>query len=90
MFGGPKIKLDKDVYERDPVRFEIMKEFGYFVTESSGHFSEYVPYFRKREELIEKYCRKGYLGETSFYANCWPQWRKDADGSTLYHYNLLK
>ena len=53
-----------EVYERDPVRFEVMRYFGAFVTESSGHFSEYVPYFRKRSNLIERYCREGYLGET--------------------------
>lgn len=67
----------KEVYEQDPVRFEFMSYFGAFVTESSGHFSEYVPYFRKRPELIEQYCRKGYLGETGFYANHWPTWRAD-------------
>jgi alpha-galactosidase len=66
---------DPAIYEQDPVRFEIMLQFGAFVTESSGHFSEYLPYFRKRPDLIEKYCRKGYLGETGFYANNWPQWR---------------
>lgn len=67
----------KEVYEQDPVRFEFMRYFGAFVTESSGHFSEYVPYFRKRPELIEQYCRQGYLGETGFYANNWPTWRAD-------------
>ncbi|GHO83703.1 alpha-galactosidase [Dictyobacter formicarum] len=66
---------DPEVYEKDPVRLEIMLHLGAFVTESSGHFSEYVPYFRKRPELIEKYCRPGYLGETGFYANNWPTWR---------------
>ena len=67
----------KEVYEQDPVRFEFMRYFGAFVTESSGHFSEYVPYFRKRPELIERYCRQGYLGKTGFYANNWPTWRAD-------------
>lgn len=70
-----------EVYERDPVRFEIMRYFGAFVTESSGHFSEYVPYFRKRPDLIERYCRPGYLGETGFYANNWPTWREQNDVS---------
>ncbi|GCE46371.1 alpha-galactosidase [Thermosporothrix hazakensis] len=70
-----------EVYEKDPVRFEMMLYFGAFVTESSGHFSEYVPYFRKRPELIERYCRKGYLGETGFYANNWPTWRKQNEES---------
>ena len=68
-----------EIYEQDPVRFEVMLHFGAFVTESSGHFSEYVPYFRKRPELIERYCREGYLGGTGFYANNWPTWRADND-----------
>jgi alpha-galactosidase len=66
-----------EVYEQDPVRFEVMQHFGAFVTESSGHFSEYVPYFRKRPDLIEQYCREGYRGGTGFYANNWPIWRAD-------------
>ena len=67
-----------EVYELDPVRFEVMLHFGAFVTESSGHFSEYVPYFRKRPELIERYGREGYLGGgTGFYTNNWPTWRAD-------------
>ena len=70
-----------EVYERDPVRFEVMLHLGAFVTESSGHFSEYVPYFRKRPELIEKYCRPGYLGGTGFYADNWPDWREQNERS---------
>ena len=42
---------------KEKVRFELFRRFGYFPTESSGHASEYVPYFRKRPELIERYCR---------------------------------
>lgn len=39
------------------VRYDILKRFGYFVTESSEHFSEYVPWFIKagREDLIETF-----------------------------------
>ncbi len=69
----------KAVYEKDPVRLEMLKEFGLYVTESSGHFSEYVPYFRKRKDLIKKFCRDGYLGGSSFYADNWPVWRKNLD-----------
>jgi len=36
----------------EPVRVDLMKHFGYFVTESSGHASEYVPYFRKSAERV--------------------------------------
>ncbi|MDQ5853216.1 MAG: alpha-galactosidase [Chloroflexota bacterium] len=68
-----------EVYEQDPVRFEVMLHLGAFVTESSGHFSEYVPYFRKRPDLIERYTRPGYLGQTAFYADNWPTWRAEND-----------
>jgi len=74
-----KARENKELYEKDPVRFEILFYFGYFVTESSGHFSEYVPYFRKRPELIDKYCRDEYRGERGFYSKNWPRWRKDCD-----------
>ena len=41
----------------DMVRYEIMKRFGYYVTESSEHSAEYVPYFIKDKypELIERF-----------------------------------
>ena len=44
----------KEVYGEEPVRIELMKHFGYFVTESSGHASEYVPYFRKNAQMVEE------------------------------------
>ena len=39
------------------VRYEVFRHFGYFVTESSEHFSEYVPWFIKRDrpDLIERF-----------------------------------
>ncbi|QQE12022.1 alpha-glucosidase/alpha-galactosidase [Planctomycetota bacterium] len=72
-----------DVYEGDPVRYDMMKHFGAFSTESSGHLSEYLPYYRKRKDLIDRYCRDGYLGESRFYASNWPTWRKDGDKERL-------
>jgi alpha-galactosidase len=68
-----------EIYEQDPVRFELMFELGAFVAESSGHNSEYTPWFRKRPDLVERYMRAGYNGESGFYANNWPQWRAEAD-----------
>jgi alpha-galactosidase len=70
---------DPEIYDADPVRFEVMFHFGAFVTESSGHFSEYVPYFRKRPDLLERYTREGYRGESGLYAKNWPRWRAEAD-----------
>ena len=46
---------DPDVYEKDKVRFELMRRFGFFVTESSEHNAEYLPYFLKDDELVERY-----------------------------------
>ncbi len=74
-----RLENDAELLGKDPVRFDAMKYFDYFVTESSGHFSEYLPYYRKRKELITKHCGTRYNGESGFYANGWPQWRKDND-----------
>ncbi|MBO9127291.1 MULTISPECIES: alpha-glucosidase/alpha-galactosidase [unclassified Rhizobium] len=72
------------VPDDDRVRFDMLRRFGYFVTESSEHFSEYTPWYIKRghEDLIEKYnipldeyprrCERR-LGE-------WAQQRKDLEG----------
>ena len=43
-----------EIYAQEPVRIEMMKHFGYFVTESSGHASEYVPYFRKTARMVNE------------------------------------
>lgn len=63
----------------EPVRTDMMRHFGAFITESSGHLSEYVPYYRKRKDLLAKYTNTGYRGEESFYANNWPSWRTGQD-----------
>ena len=73
-----ELAKDPAIYEQDPIRFETMLHLGAFPTEGSGHSSEYTPYFRKRPDLVEKYAREGYLGETGFYANNWPRWREEA------------
>jgi len=48
-----------EIYRKDIVRTEMFKALGYYVTESSGHNSEYNWWFRKRPDLIEKYCTHG-------------------------------
>lgn len=45
---------DLNVYNQDLTKFEFLKYYGYFVTESSYHMSEYVPYFRKKDEWIDR------------------------------------
>lgn len=54
----------------EPVRIELMEEFGYFVTESSGHASEYVPYFRKTERMINEELSPRFTSE----ADHWFRW----------------
>ncbi|HCG76397.1 MAG: alpha-glucosidase/alpha-galactosidase [bacterium (Candidatus Ratteibacteria) CG_4_10_14_3_um_filter_41_18] len=49
----------KEIYNEEQVRNEMFFAFDYYLTESSGHNSEYVWWFRKRPELIEKYCTYG-------------------------------
>lgn len=70
---------DPEFLALDPVRLDAMLYLGAFVTESSGHFSEYIPYYRKRQDLIDKHCGSGYDGETGFYATQWPTWRANTD-----------
>lgn len=54
-----------EYYLPEKVRGEILRHFGYFMTESSGHLSDYVPYFRKSREALELYCdQPGFGGES--------------------------
>lgn len=64
-----RIESDPEEYGSDIVRNELFLAMGYYVTESSGHFSEYSPWFRKREDTLEKYCYRGTswnTGRTNF------------------------
>jgi len=47
-----KVKNDPEVANEEQVRNEMFLQFGYYPTESSGHNSEYLPWFRKRPDLI--------------------------------------
>ena len=49
----------KEIYNEEQVRNEMFFAFDYYLTESSGHNSEYVWWFRKRPDLIKKYCTDG-------------------------------
>lgn len=48
-----------EIYNEEIVRNEMFLHLDYYVTESSGHNSEYNWWFRKRPDLIEKYCIHG-------------------------------
>lgn len=57
-----------EIYNAEPVRNEMYLALGKYVTESSGHNSEYNPWFRKRPDLIEKYCTHGTNWNPGEYA----------------------
>jgi alpha-galactosidase len=52
------IKEEPEVIGSEKLRWDMAKATGYFMTESSGHLSEYLPYYRKRQDLLDKY--KGF------------------------------
>jgi alpha-galactosidase len=57
-----------EIYKEEQVRNEMFIHLGYYVTESSGHNSEYNAWFRKRPDLIEKYCTHGTGWNPGIYA----------------------
>ncbi len=58
----PKLRekmKDEYIYNQEIVRNNMFLNLDYYVTESSGHNSEYNQWYRKRPDLIEKYCLPG-------------------------------
>ncbi|NUM52902.1 MAG: alpha-glucosidase/alpha-galactosidase [Candidatus Hydrogenedentes bacterium] len=55
--------------ETEKVRIDILRRFGYWSTESNGHCSEYVPWYRKRRDRIARWIdrREWIHGETGGY-----------------------
>lgn len=91
----PRIRAamqNPEIYNEEQVRNEMFLNLDYYVTESSGHNSEYNAWFRKRPDLIEKYCTHGTgwnPGHHAYILNEYlrreHEWRNDArswfDGS---------
>ena len=81
------------VYRKtEKVRIDMLKRFGYYSTESNGHLSEYVPWYRKRPREIRKWIATDHWihGETGGYLRVctegrnwfrtdFPQWLKAED-----------
>src|SRR5512136_1989577 len=64
------------IYNEEQVRNEMYLALGYYVTESSGHNSEYNWWFRKRPDLIEKYCTRGTGWNPGEYAYILREYQK--------------
>ncbi len=57
-----------EYYINEKVRIEVMRHFGYFMTESTGHLSEYLPWFRKNQKGLDLYCDEpAFGGESGAY-----------------------
>jgi len=59
-----------EYYVNEKVRIEVMRHFGYFMTESTGHLSEYIPWFRSHQRALDRYCDEpAFGGESGAYYN---------------------
>jgi alpha-galactosidase len=79
------------------VRYEMFKRLGHFVTESSEHFSEYVPWFikRDRDDLIEEFNipLDEYITRCETQIAEWQEMRialEDPDPDALMHYEFKR
>jgi alpha-galactosidase len=81
---------DPQIKEQEPCRIDVLKRFGYFSTESNGHLSEYLPWYRKRPNELKKWIYTGtwiggrtggYLGicreHRNEYEEMYPQWLQE-------------
>lgn len=77
-----KLMENPEFFNKEQVRNEMFLKLGYYVTESSGHNSEYNQWFRKRDDLIEKYCTHSTNwnpGEHAFSLNLRKERRENPD-----------
>jgi len=51
-----------EYYKNEKVRGEVMRQCGYFMTESTGHLSEYLPWFRSSQRALYTYCNEPLFG----------------------------
>lgn len=62
----------------DKVRIDVMRRFGYYTTESSGHLSEYLPWYRKRPNERHKwFCHDDWPGGVTAGCLAWMREQKD-------------
>ena len=76
-----KIHYESNKILHEKVRYEILRRFGYFVTESSEHFAEYVPWFIKnnRDDILNKYKIpiNEYIDRCEHHVKTWQDLEKD-------------
>ncbi|MBR2431979.1 MAG: alpha-glucosidase/alpha-galactosidase [Clostridia bacterium] len=84
------ITENEEIRNKEQVRNEMFLSLGYYVTESSGHNSEYTAWFRKRPDLIEKYCTHGTNWNPGEYAYSLNLRRKRAKNTAAQYENWLE
>lgn len=85
-----KLENDPVLSRTEKVRIDILRRFGYFSTESNGHLSEYIPWYRKRLEEVKDWIDLGSWinGETggylriciegrNWFEHSFPQWMSE-------------
>lgn len=70
------VSTDREIYNHEQVRNEMFLALGHYVTESSGHNSEYNWWFRKRPDLIKRYCTSGTGWNPGHYAYILKEYQK--------------
>jgi len=73
------VEDNEEIYNEELVRNEMFLHLDYYVTESSGHNSEYNWWFRKRPDLIEKYCTHGTGWNPGVYAYILEEYERKRD-----------
>lgn len=80
------ISESDEILNEEQVRNDMYLHLDYYVTESSGHNSEYSAWYRKRPDLIAKYCTDGTgwnPGEYAYILNEYlkreDNWKKDIE-----------
>jgi len=84
-------KKDRVLSAQEKVRIDMLERFGYYSTESNGHLSEYVPWYRKRPKELKKWIdlsswingeTGGYLRVTTegrnWFKTDFPKWMKES------------
>ena len=74
---------DERIRQIELVRLELMARLGYFMTETSGHISEYLPWFlRSADEIKRLALRPGaYIGTCEMLDHTFQQYKRKAEGS---------
>jgi alpha-galactosidase len=73
-----------EYYVNEKVRGEVARHFGYFMTESSGHLSDYLPWFRKNADALAQYCDQPGLGGETGFSYAFQKMMEEKYGSTDY------